>query len=287
MKSLSILILLGTITALVVGGIFAVSPVLASTPEVEVSAAQPLAPVTGAVEAEAELAQLPAPAAIAETAIDPGTVLANTFSVSIQKDTAGALAVQEAEAAVAAEAQVEAAAAAVADQAAAPVYASKESFISSVSNGNASQITGIYVEGALAYAVGNQPSGNGAYVTETPGEVTKFGLAAEYGTQAFLAHNYLAGSAFLTLSEGQIITLVYGDGSTADFVIQDVQRFQALSPDSTQSAFVNLADGKQLSASTLFHKMYNSDNSVVLQTCIANEGISTWGRLFIIAVPLS
>jgi hypothetical protein len=285
MKSLSILILLGTITALVVGGIFAVTPVLASTPE-EASAAQPLAPVTGAVAAEAELAQLPAPAAIAENAVDPGTVLANTFSVSIQKDTAGALAQQEAEAAVAAEAQVAEAALAVAE-AAAPVVASKESFISSVSNGKASQITGIFVEGTLAYSVGNQPGGNGAFVTEAGNEVTKFGLAAEYGTQAFLAHNYLAGGAFFQLSEGQIITLIYGDGSTADFVIESIQRFQALSPDSTQSSFVNLADGKQLSASTLFHKMYNSDNSVVLQTCIANEGISTWGRLFVIAVPLS
>jgi hypothetical protein len=50
---------------------------------------------------------------------------------------------------------------------------------------------------------------------------------------------------------------------------------------------VDLDADQQLSASDLFYMMYNSDNSVVLQTCIANEGISSWGRLFVIAVPLS
>jgi hypothetical protein len=112
-------------------------------------------------------------------------------------------------------------------------------------------------------------------------------MAADYGSTAFLAHNYLAGANFFQVSEGQVITLVYGDGSTADFVVQSIRRFQALSPNSTQSTFVDLENNQKLSAADLFYSMYNSDNPVVLQTCIANEGESSWGRLFVIAVPVS
>jgi len=139
----------------------------------------------------------------------------------------------------------------------------------------------------LAYSVVRQPSGNAAFVSENAGEVTQFALAAEYGSQAFLAHNYLAGASFFALSEGEIITVVYGDGSSQQYRIENIKRYQALSPDSTQSSFVDLETGKQLSASNLFRNTYNSDNTVVLQTCIAQDGISTWGRLFITAVPLS
>lgn len=266
MKSLSILILLGTLTALTLGGIFAVSPVLAeksNAQEVASQASEPVAPLTGEVAVgEPVVAEAGNEAELAET----DAALVTTFTVNIEKDTAGALAAQEAEANAASE---------------------FESFVASVSNGNTSQVTGIYVEDVLAYAVTRQPSGNAAYVSSSPSEVTQFGMAAQYGSTAFLAHNYLAGATFFTLSEGDTITLVYGDGSTADFQIQSIRRFQALSPNSTQSNFVDLESDQQLSASDLFYQMYDSDNSVVLQTCIANEGISTWGRLFVIAVPLS
>src|SRR5690606_1529197 len=129
--------------------------------------------------------------------------------------------------------------------------------------------------------------GNAAFVSEQPNVVTQFGLASQYGSQGFLAHNYLAGGAFGNIRTGQIITLVYGNGETKEFKVTGTQSYQALSPDSTQSNFVDLASGEQLSASTLFHKVYNSKNTLVLQTCIEQDGISTWGRLFITAVPLS
>ncbi len=280
MKSLSILVLLGTLSAIVLGAIFAVTPVLAqntaaqnSSPEINL-VSQPVAPVTGesavvslGVEAAAPVAELSASA-------DPGAVLASTFTVTFEKDTASAQAVQEAEA------QAETAA----QEATQTSFAN---FVASVSNGKASQVTGIYVEDVLAYSVVRQPSGNAAFVSENAGEVTQFGLAAQYGSQAFLAHNYLAGASFSTLSQGQIVTVVYGDGSSQQFRIESIKRYQALSPDSTQSSFVDLETGKQLSVSNLFYTVYNSDNSVVLQTCISQDGISTWGRLFITAVPLS
>jgi hypothetical protein len=244
----------------VIGGFFAVSTVFAEKTESQNTSvvSEPVAPLTGETVIEEPMVF---EASAANTETDPGITLATTFTINIEKDTEGAMAVQESTANLA-------------------------SFAETVAGGNASQVAGIYVENILAYSVTGQ-NGNASFVSETPDVVTKFGLAAEYGSTAFLAHNYLAGASFFELTEGQIITLVYGDGSTTDFQIQSIRRFQALSPDSTQSTFRDLESDEQYSASNLFHQMYNSDNSVVLQTCIANEGISTWGRLFVIAVPLS
>jgi hypothetical protein len=275
MKTLSILLLLGTITAIIIGGIFAVSPVFAenqtSSPEQSDNAVEPIAPVTGNTAAQAAPAETNQQASVSEQNVPAAVAL--TFS--LEKDTTSAEAAQQAEAQ--AETNTVVAPAAV---------ASFDTFVASVSTGNANQITGVFVDGVLAYNVTGQ-NGNASYVNENQNEVTKFALAAEYGTQAFLAHNYLAGGAFFNLTEGQIVTLVYGDGSSADFRIETTRRFQALSPDSTQSSFVDLESGEKLSNSELFHTVYNSDNSVVLQTCIAQDNVSTWGRLFVIAVPLS
>jgi hypothetical protein len=284
MKSLSTLILIGTVTALIIGGIFAVTPVFAEAQskvqlqELNNSTAAVVAPVTGnPVESDPIVA-----ASSPETTLeDPGTVLESTFSIAVTKDWAAQEALQaneaEQELALSDTIQVQEPQAAI----------SLDSFISSVSNGKASQVTGLYAEDILAYSVRRQPDGNMGYVSEAADEVTQFGLAAQYGTTAFLAHNYLAGASFSELTVGQYITLVYGDGSTATFRIDAIRRYQALSPDSTQSRFVDLKSGEELSASALFHAVYNGDSAVVLQTCIANEGISTWGRLFVQASPVT
>ena len=277
MKSLSILILLGTLTALIIGGIFAVSPVLAeSQPQtaseaLDNSTVAEVAPVTGS---PAAIDPDPAAAPVVDLATDdPGTVLSSTFSVGFAKDWA------------ARDVQLEAEAKQIATQADAAV--NFDNFVASVSNGNSNQVTGIYAEGTLAYAVRRQPAGDAAYVSEAADEVTQFGLAAQYGTQAFLAHNYLAGASFFQLSVGQIISVVYGDGSTANFRIEAIHRYQALSPDSTQSRFLDLETDEEISTSTLFHSVYNNDNALVLQTCINQDGISTWGRLFVEATQIT
>ena len=291
MKSLSILILLGTTAALILSALFAVTPALAETnPEalqnqalvsasVQESAVEsaPFTPTTGTEAIPLEIVE-------SNEARDPGLVLSSAFVADIQKDTETAPAAQEAEAEVEIPAQQASSEALVeAPQVAAD---SLESFTNSVADGSG-QIVGIYAEGVLAYEVGGQPSGSPGYITGNADEVTRFGLASDHGSQGFLAHNYLAGDSFHSLSHGQIITLVYGDGRTEDYQIQKIRSFQALQPNSTQSEFVDLDNGgSNLSASELFYQMYNSDNPVVLQTCIAHDGVSTWGRLFVIATPL-
>ena len=246
MKSLSILILLGTVTAIIISGIFAVLPVFAekpvtAAPKGSLLAVKPVPPLTGEANS---------------VSIDLATgtnFFSTTFEINLNKDAEAAR---------------------------------FQNFVAVVSNGQASQVAGIYVEDVLAFPVVRQ-NGNAAYVSTGPDEVTLFGMAADYGSTAFLAHNYLAGATFFQLSEGQVITLVYGDGSAADFQIQSIRRFQALSPNSTQSTFVDLDSNQKLSAADLFYSVYNSDNPIVLQTCIEKDGVSSWGRLFVIAVPLS
>jgi hypothetical protein len=280
MKSLSIFLVLGTLTALILGTLFAVSPALALRQEADPGADA----VAVALQAAAD--QLPVAAAETELEASPvtGADLGPAQAVAVAEIAPVNVSLEK-EAAPVQVAQVEPQAneQAVAVAEAAPGF---DSFVASVVGGNAQRIAGIYMDGVLALTVTGQ-GGDAAYVSGNANEATQFGLAAQYGSNAFLAHNYLAGADFFKLSTGQVITLVYGDGSSKDFRIQEIGRYQALQPNSTQSNFVDLDGGENLSATDLFHTIYNSDHPVVLQTCIENEGISTWGRLFVIAVPLS
>src|SRR3989304_6030197 len=87
MKTLSILILIGTLSALIIGGIFAVTPVLAEAQpqaaavEIASSIAEAIAPVTG------DLATSDQAAPAAElTAADSAIVSASPFTISLEKD---------------------------------------------------------------------------------------------------------------------------------------------------------------------------------------------------------
>ena len=163
-----------------------------------------------------------------------------------------------------------------------PAFISLSDFSSQVANGNGSQITGLYSENIFALAVVQQPSGQAGFVSTSANTTTQFKMAAGLG---FLAHNYLAGSNFFSLSGGGVITVVYGDGSTKSYRVANIRKFQALDPDSPYSNFIDLATGEQLSASDLFYQTYGISGQMVLQTCISANGNSSWGRLFIIATP--
>jgi hypothetical protein len=158
-------------------------------------------------------------------------------------------------------------------------------FAASVKNGNASQLVGIYAADKFALTVVQQPSGNTGYVSASSSSVvTQFGLASNYGSTGLLAHNYLAGQFFSNLSSGATITAVYGDGSTKNYTVSEVRQYQALSPTSVYSDFVNVNDNsKTLSSSDLFNETFGKNGALVLQTCINKNGNSSWGRLFVIA----
>lgn len=165
--------------------------------------------------------------------------------------------------------------------------ASLQAFASQIKTGKAEDLVGIFVPDLLAAQVTGQPEGNAEFVTPWPNFVTQFSAASRFGSTGLLAHNYLAGQSFSQLSENQTFHLIYGNGNTSAFVVTDILRYQALEPDNVSSGFKDLDTGESLTASELFKKVYNRPGMVVFQTCITAGGNSSWGRLFVIAEPLS
>jgi hypothetical protein len=179
----------------------------------------------------------------------------------------------------------------------APVYAKEapsalpalDAFIETVKDGNAAALRGVYVPGVMAFAVEQQPVGYPGYVSEADSVVTQFSIAAEMGNVGLLAHNTHAGAFFSNIQQGSLIVLVYGDGHTETFMAQSIQQYQALdpyNPYNPYSQFKDLEMQTALTAEELFNKVYRGDYHLTLQTCIENNGNESWGRLFIVAVPV-
>ncbi|HCS38881.1 MAG TPA: hypothetical protein DIW44_04760 [Anaerolineaceae bacterium] len=159
-----------------------------------------------------------------------------------------------------------------------------DTFIENLKNGNAGQVVGVYVEDVLSLRVVQQPSSDAAYVSTLPNTATYFSMVRNItGNTGLLAHNYLAGAYFFNLSPGQLVTLIYGDGSTDEYVVSNVDEFQALNPSSPTSNFVSLSSGETLSSTDLFYRVYGGGTRTTFQTCIAQGNEDSWGRLFVIA----
>ena len=158
-------------------------------------------------------------------------------------------------------------------------------FTKSVQSSESSALRGVYVPDVLALPIIQQPAGNAGYVSSKLGEVTQFGMAAQFGNVGLLAHNHLSGSSFSQLAVGQEVRLVYGNGTVEYFVIAQILQFQALEPTSPYSSFRDLTNTETLTAEQLFNKVYRGDRHVTFQTCIANAESLSWGRLFVVAAP--
>ena len=158
-------------------------------------------------------------------------------------------------------------------------------FSQAVQNGKADSLRGVYVSNVLALPVVQQPSGNAGYVSSNDGQATQFAMASQFGNVGLLAHNYLSGKSFSQLTVGQEVRLVYGDGRVEYFIVAEVLQYQALQPNSPWSSFRGIHDNTTLTAEQMFKRVYAGDRHVTFQTCIQAEGISSWGRLFVVAVP--
>ena len=158
-------------------------------------------------------------------------------------------------------------------------------FSKTVQNGQADVLRGVYVPDVLAFPVVQQPTGNANYVSPIDGELTQFAMPAQFGNIGILAHNNLSGRFFFDLVAGQEVRLVYGDGKVEYFVITQILKYEAFQPNSPYSDFRDLSNDQILTAEQLFRKAYTGERHVTFQTCIAANGISTWGRIFVIATP--
>ncbi|MHB0923011.1 MAG: hypothetical protein ACYC3H_03475 [Bellilinea sp.] len=161
-------------------------------------------------------------------------------------------------------------------------------FVASVAtSGNPNQAAGIFAQGLFAAPIVQQPASAPGFVSTEAEIATQFAMAAQYGSIALLAHNYLLGGQFFDVDMGEVLALVYGDGHIQTYRVVEVMEYQALSPNSPYSDFVDLKDptGQRISVTSLFYAVYAQEGKLVLQTCIEANGEPSWGRLFIIAQP--
>ena len=159
------------------------------------------------------------------------------------------------------------------------------SFSLSVQNGDADLLRGVYVNGLFALPVAQQPSSNAAYVSTLDNTITQFSLASQFGSVGLLAHNNLSGQYFFQLMSGMVIVLIYGDGRIEYYQVSHVYRYQATAPQSVYSDFIDLDTQEYLSGSALFKKVYMGPKHITFQTCISQNGNSSWGRFFVLAEP--
>lgn len=162
-----------------------------------------------------------------------------------------------------------------------------DEFREQLRNGLANQVVGVYVPGIMAFPVVQQPTNNPGYVAGRADVLTQFSLAASYKTIGLLAHNYLAGEAFFQLQPSQEVHLVFGDGSLSTYIVDNIAILQALQPDSPYSSFKEVNQpGKTLSVADAFLRIYGPGDRLVFQTCVEANGVKSWGRLFVTALPL-
>jgi hypothetical protein len=162
-----------------------------------------------------------------------------------------------------------------------------DEFAARVSDGQAGVVRGVYAPGTLALGVQQQPGAGPFYISGAPDVATQFRYAAYTNVIGLLAHNYLAGASFFNLSVGQEVWIIYGDGARQGYVVTEIYRYQALTPNSTRSEFLDLSTGEVLSSGQLYDRVYRGEHHVTFQTCIAENGLTTWGRLFVIARPVT
>ena len=147
-------------------------------------------------------------------------------------------------------------------------------------------LNAVSIHDAGDISVVQQPLGDTNFVSKNDGEVTQFSSADRYGNVGLLAHNYLSGRSFAKIRIGQQIHLVYSDGSVENYIVTEILRYKALDPKSPYSSFQNLDHKDEiLTVGQMFDRAYQGGRHVTFQTCIAAEGDSSWGRLFIIASP--
>jgi hypothetical protein len=147
-------------------------------------------------------------------------------------------------------------------------------------------VQGVHVKGTLDLQVVQQPEGDTNYVSPNKDELTQFATVSQYGNIGLLAHNYLSGKAFSRLMIGQDVHVLYSNGETESFVITEILSYQALDPKSPYSSFRSLKNETEiLSVGQMFDRVYRGDRHITFQTCIANDGVASWGRLFVVAEP--
>jgi hypothetical protein len=110
---------------------------------------------------------------------------------------------------------------------------------------NPDQVVGVYVDNVLALRVLQQPANNPAFVSTVDGTATQFLLASRWRVTSGCWHTtILSGDLFFQLQPGDIVQLIYGDGSVDEYEVREIQQYQALSPNSPYSDLLTMSNGE-------------------------------------------
>jgi len=158
-----------------------------------------------------------------------------------------------------------------------------EEFLASVTNGEADQITGLYIQGFGGFNVIQPSAGNDGSVSSEEGVLTQYLRPASNRVIGLLAHNFASGRWFDQFQTGNTLYVLFGDGRQEIYRLTGKERFQALNGNSPTSNFIDLSTGLHRSAMQVYQQNYSGKPHLTLQTCIQNEDNKNWGRLFLLA----
>lgn len=159
-----------------------------------------------------------------------------------------------------------------------------DQFIDQVRSGHGDW-SGVYVTEKFAYTIVQQPVNKYEFVSSQPKEVTQF-MLTDPQVVGLLAHNHLAGQAFFDLETGDTVYLVSGIGEIRKYQVADSVSMRVISPNSSTTLYEDLENGELLDAAKVFSRFYMGESQLTFQTCIQYNGNSSWGRLFITAIPV-
>jgi hypothetical protein len=159
-------------------------------------------------------------------------------------------------------------------------------FVTSVMDGQANVVRGVYVPGVLALRVMQQPAGDNTSVLRLDGVATQFNAAAQNHVIGLLAHNDKAGAAFTGLKIGQEVRIVYGDGQVDYYVVNLLASYQALQLGGEVNNFLDMRSNITYTVQDIFKMFYAGAGHVTFQTCILKDANPSWGRFFVTAVPI-
>ena len=148
------------------------------------------------------------------------------------------------------------------------------SFRRTVMNGVPGELTGVWVDGLLAYEV---VAGDGATVPQVPNTASLYDWAGEHGVTALMIHNNLGGTALYDLEAGMRIAAVYGDGQIAWYVSRGITAYEARSY-SVQGfqgpfrAWDCERCGFDYSVEDIQATHYNGSPHLAFQTCLESSG---------------
>jgi hypothetical protein len=155
-----------------------------------------------------------------------------------------------------------------------------------VYNGDSNTVRGVYIENVIALPVIQQPAGEVGFVSDNSGEITEFQSARKNNVIGLLAHNYLSGSLFYQISPGDIVFVIFGNGTIRRYQVEGHYYFERLDRSNLRSHFVDLSNGATLTSDMVFDRFYKGNHQLTFQTCLARNGISNWGLQFTHALPI-